>query len=103
LCLLRGSVKRSQCYRLFAQLLQREAVNKRTFSTRWEVREIRKRYAEGGGGKCGGPSQRELGEEYVIRPTPEDAEILTRLFDESETLYFDTARRKLFSEEEDLE
>jgi hypothetical protein len=79
------------------------ANNPRARLSETEVRGIRKRYAEGGGGKCGGPSQRELGEEYVIRPTPEDAEILTRLFDESETLYFDTARRKLFSEEEDLE
>lgn len=34
-------------------------------------------------------------EEYAIRPTAEDAEVLMELFDEAEALYFDTERKVL--------
>jgi hypothetical protein len=40
--------------------------NSRARLTEADVREIRRRYAEGGGGNVGGISQRELAEEYEV-------------------------------------
>jgi hypothetical protein len=34
-------------------------------------------------------------EEYAIRPTAEDSEVLMELFDESDAVYFDTERKVL--------
>ncbi len=34
-------------------------------------------------------------EEYVIRPTNEDADVLTDLFEQTDTVYFDMERRVL--------
>jgi hypothetical protein len=34
-------------------------------------------------------------EEYVIHPTDEDSDVLTDLFEQTETIYFDTARKVL--------
>src|SRR3712207_9476523 len=38
-------------------------------------------------------------EEYVIRPTNEDADVLVDLFEQTDTVYFDMERRVLRSEE----
>jgi DNA-binding MarR family transcriptional regulator len=43
--------------------------NSRARLTEDEVRTIRKLYADGGGGYNGGPSMRELGEEYGVTRT----------------------------------